>query len=182
MVDWELVNDRPEQKYQWELVEEDAMEVTPGSGSLITKRTFGDHELHLEFRTPFEPDARGQGRGNSGVYLQGRYEVQVLDSYGLEGRDNECGGMYSVKAPDVNMCAPPLQWQTYDVEFRAERVDAAGNRENPRMTVYHNGVLIHDDVEITVPSTPGGLGEAGGLLLQDHGNRLRFRNIWVVER
>jgi len=180
-VAWELVNDRPEAKNQWELVEEEAMEVTPGSGSLVTKRTFGDHTLHLEFRTPFEPDARGQGRGNSGMYLQGRYEVQVLDSYGLEGRDNECGGMYSVKAPDVNMCAPPLQWQTYDVEFQAERVNAAGERQNPRMTVLHNGVLIHNDVEITVPFTPGGLGEAGGLLLQDHGNRLRYRNIWVVE-
>lgn len=180
-VEWRVVNDHPEVR-RWRLVEEDAMEITPGSGSLVCKRVFGDHTLHLEFRTPFEPDARGQGRGNSGVYLQGRYEIQILDSYGLEGRDNECGGMYSVKAPDVNMCAPPLQWQTYDIEFRDERIDpATGKRENPRMTVRHNGVLIHDNVEIPVLSTPGGSTQTGGLLLQDHGNRVRFRNIWVVE-
>jgi len=182
-VEWKLVNDHPHAQYRWKLVEEGAMEVTPGSGALVAKRVFeGDHRIHLEFRTPFMPDARGQGRGNSGVYVQGRYEVQILDSYGLEGRDNECGGMYSVAAPAVNMCAPPLQFQTYDIEFRDARTDAAtGQQENPRITVRHNGVLIHDNVEIKVPNTPGGSTQTGGLLLQDHGNPLRFRNIWVVE-
>jgi hypothetical protein len=90
--------------------------------------------------------------------------------------------MYSVKAPDVNMCAPPLQWQTYDIQFQGPRTDpVTGQATNPRMTVLHNGVVIHQDVEITVPSTPGGAGEPAGLLLQDHGNPLQFRNIWVVE-
>ncbi|MBM3473875.1 MAG: DUF1080 domain-containing protein [Armatimonadetes bacterium] len=182
-VEWTLVNERPQAQYRWKLVEEGAMEVTPGGGSLVAKRVFeGDHRIHLEFLTPFMPDARGQGRGNSGVYVQGRWEVQILDSYGLEGRDNECGGMYSVAQPAVNMCAPPLQWQTYDIDFQASRTDAAtGQTENPRITVLHNGVVIHDNVELKGPNTPGGSTQAGGLLLQDHGNPLRFRNIWVVE-
>jgi hypothetical protein len=181
-VEWKLVNDRPHAQYRWKLVEDGAMEVTPGSGSLVAKRVFeGDHLIHLEFRTPFMPDARGQGRGNSGVYVQNRWEVQVLDSYGLEGLDNECGGMYHVAQPVVNMCAPPLQWQTYDIDFRAGRKDAAGNVENPRITVRHNGVVIHDDVELTTPNTAGGSTQTGGLLLQDHGNLVRYRNIWVTE-
>ena len=114
------------QPCRWKLVEGGAMEVAPRSGGIISKRAFTDHKLHVEFRTPFEPKKRGQGRGNSGVYLQGRYEVQVLDSYGLEGRSNECGGVYGVGAPRVNMCAPPLQWQTYDITFTAPRFDQGG--------------------------------------------------------
>ena len=97
------------------------MEVIRDTGSIVTKKKFSDFKLHLEFRTPFMPEKHGQARGNSGVYLQGRYEVQVLDSYGLEGLDNECGGIYKVGRPLVNMCAPPLQWQTYDITFRAPR-------------------------------------------------------------
>jgi hypothetical protein len=182
-VEWKLVNDHPRPQPRWKLVEGGAMEITPGAGSLVCKRQLRDFQPHLEFRLPFMPNARGQGRANSGVYLLGRWEVQLLDSYGLEGRDNECGGMYSVKPPDVNMCAPPLQWQTYDIEFRAPRTDpATGKTTNARMTVLQNGVTIHDDVEIPVPSTPGGAGQPTGLMLQDHGNPLQFRNIWVVEQ
>ena len=176
---------------KWKIVEGGAaggggeIEVTPRTGSIISKREFRDHELHLEFRTPFEPKARGQGRGNSGVYFQSRYEIQVLDSYGLEGLGNECGGIYGVAAPRVNMCAPPLQWQTYDVTFRAPRFDASGKQtENARITAYHNGVLIHDNVEIpgsTTAGMGGDLSKPGGLYLQDHGNPVRYRNIWVVE-
>ncbi|HUT25275.1 MAG TPA: DUF1080 domain-containing protein [Sumerlaeia bacterium] len=176
---------------KWKIVEGGAaagggaMEITPRTGSIISKREFRDHELHLEFRTPFEPKARGQGRGNSGVYFQSRYEIQVLDSYGLEGLSNECGGIYGVGAPRVNMCAPPLQWQTYDVTFRAPRFDAAGQKtENARLTAYHNGVLIHDNIEVpglTTAGMGGDLSKPAGLYLQDHGNPVRYRNIWVVE-
>jgi len=152
-----------------------------------SKATFGSHKLHLEFRIPYQPEDRGQGRGNSGLYLQGRYEVQMLDSFGLEGKDNECGGIYSVKKPDVNMCLPPLAWQTYDVEYTAAKFDDAGKlTANPRVTVSHNGVVIHKDVELpgersttAAPVKPGpGLGP---VYLQDHGNPVRYRNIWVVE-
>jgi len=162
-----------------------AMEVKPGSGSIISRPVFGDVRLHVEFRTPFMPQARGQGRGNSGVYLQGRYEVQVLDSYGLEGADNECGGLYQVAKPLVNMCAPPTQWQTYDITFRAPVFDSQGNRKEPaRMTVLHNGVRIHDNIALpgaTTAALGGDPRQLAGVYLQDHGNKVQFRNIWAVE-
>jgi len=146
----------------------------------------GSFQLHLEFLLPFKPEARGQGRGNSGVYMQSRYEVQVLDSFGLAGKNNECGGIYSVKAPDVNMCFPPLSWQTYDVDFTAAKFDDAGKKvANARMTVRHNGVLIHDDVDIPKSTTASPLKEGpepGPLYLQDHGNPVRYRNIWVIPK
>ena len=169
---------------QWKLLD-GAMEVVPESDDIVTKKKFSDFELHVEFRTPFMPAARDQKRGNSGVYLQGRYEVQVLDSYGLEGVDNECGGIYKVSRPRVNMCAPPLQWQTYDMTFYAPRFDEDGNKtENAHITVVHNGVSIHDDLEI--PSPTGGArneseAEPDGLMLQDHNDLVQYRNIWLVE-
>jgi len=174
-----------EDQVKWELVDK-AMRVKPGAGSIVTQKQFTDVSLHIEFRSPFMPDARGQGRGNSGVYLQGRYEVQVLDSYGLEGLDNECGGIYTVKAPLVNMCAPPGQWQTYDVTFSAPRFDSAGKMvSNPALTVLHNGVLIQDKTQAKGPTTAslgGKATEPGPLYLQDHGNPVEYRNIWVIER
>ena len=169
---------------QW-LIKDGAMEVTPRTSSIITKEHFGDVKLHIEFRTPFMPDARGQGRGNSGVYLQGRYEVQILDSYGLEGKDNECGGIYKVGSPLVNMCAPPMQWQTYDITFRAPRFDANGEKTDPAtLRVLHNGVTIQDNVKASGPTTaaPDNTEKGpGGIYLQDHGNPVQFRNIWLVE-
>jgi len=170
---------------KWKRTKHGAMEVRKGAGSIVTKKKFTDFKLHVEFRTPFMPDKRGQARGNSGVYLQGRYEVQVLDSYGLEGADNECGGIYKVGRPIVNMCAPPMQWQTYDITFHAPRFDSNGKKvKDAVVTVVHNGVTIHDERKIPGP-TGGALdnntGEPGGIYLQDHGNPVQFRNIWLIE-
>jgi len=153
-----------------------------------TKQKFGSHKLHIEFRIPYQPQDRGQGRGNSGIYLQGRYECQMLDSFGLEGKNNECGGLYSVKDPDLNMCYPPLSWQTYDVDYTAGKYDDAGKVvTNPRVTIRHNGVLIHDDVELpgersttAAPSKPGNL--PGPIYLQRHGSPVVYRNIWLVPK
>lgn len=153
---------------------------------VTSKRTFQSCTVHLEFRTPFQPTATGQARGNSGCYLQGRYEVQMLDSFGLEGTDHDCGGIYSIAGPKVNMCFPPLAWQTYDIDYTAATFDDAGQKtDNARMTVRHNGVAIHDNVELTHATTAAPVGEGptpGPLYLQDHGNPVRYRNIWVVEK
>ncbi|MEL0094580.1 MAG: DUF1080 domain-containing protein [Planctomycetaceae bacterium] len=150
-----------------------------------TKEKFQDHSLHLEFRTPFMPHARGQGRGNSGMYVQGRYECQILDSFGLEGKNNECGGIYSIAEPIVNMALPPLVWQTYDVDFTAARFNDTGKKiQNARVTIKHNGVVIHDDLELT-HGTPGKHKEgptADILYLQGHGNPVVFRNVWAVKK
>jgi len=150
-----------------------------------TKRPVKDCTIHAEFILPYMPDARGQGRANSGVYLQNRYEVQVLDSFGLKGENNECGGIYTKAAPSVNMCYPPLAWQTYDIDFTAAKFDDAGKKTaNARITVKHNGVTIHDNVEIS-DKTGGGQNEAatpGAIQLQNHGNPVFFRNVWVIEK
>jgi hypothetical protein len=178
--EWKYSGNKPG-PVKWKLVDK-AMEVKRGTGSIITKREFADVKLHLEFRTPFMPKARGQGRGNSGVYLQGRYEVQVLDSYGLEGRDNECGGIYSIAPPRVNMCAPPMQWQTYDITYRAARFDSSGKKvKDALMTVKHNGVEIQKNAKVSKATTAAPRGNHDGIYLQDHGNPVQYRNIWVVE-
>jgi cytochrome c553 len=147
---------------------------------------FGSYTLHLEFQTPFMPSARGQGRGNSGLYHQGRYETQILDSFGLEGKMNETGGIYSIKDPDLNMCLPPLSWQTYDVDFTAAQFNEAGEKiADAIITVRLNGVTVQQDVKLTHATTAAPLGESpsdGPIYLQDHGNPVRFRNIWVKPR
>ncbi|MBX7165156.1 MAG: DUF1080 domain-containing protein [Pirellulales bacterium] len=151
----------------------------------VTRPLMGDGTLHIEFRTPFMPQSRGQDRGNSGVYLQARYEVQVLDSFGLLGLDNECGGLYGFSAPKVNMCLPPLTWQTFDIDFTGPRFDVAGQKTaNARITVRHNGVVVQDGVELPHES---GLGqkespEPGPLQLQFHMCPVQFRNIWWLEK
>lgn len=160
-----------------------AEEMLMGVGTR-TKQSFGSFRLHLEFRTPFMPNEKGQARGNSGMYLHDQYECQILDSFGLDGLDNECGGLYSVSKPKVNMCFPPLSWQTYDVEMTAPKIDDQGKVLEPaRATIKHNGVVIHDNAALKV--TPGGAQtdqKPGPLYLQDHGDPVRFRNIWIVEK
>ena len=142
-----------------------------------------DFRLHIEFRSPYMPYALGQRRGNSGVYIQRRYEVQILDSFGLEGKHNECGGLYRQTPPDVNMCLPPLSWQTYDIHFTAARFGAGGKKtRNARLTVYHNGTAIHDDREV-MSKTGAGKPEGPQALpihFQNHGNPVHFRNMWLV--
>ena len=153
---------------------------------ITSMEEFGDFTLHVEFRLPWMPEARGQARGNSGLYLGGRYEVQMLDSFGLAGVDNECGGIYKTAEPKQNLCYPPLRWQTYDVEFTAARFDEAGNKtSNARATVKHNGFPIHENLE--VPALTGGAQKKdekgpGPLHLQNHGNPVRYRNIWIVTK
>ncbi len=148
------------------------------------KDTYRNFTLHLEFRLPYMPTARDQGRSNSGVYLQSRYEVQILDSFGLDPVYNNCGALYKQRPADVNMALPPLTWQTYDIDFAAPKFDANGEKiQNAKITVRHNGVVIHNDVDITA-KTGGGSQEGPNLLpikLQNHRNPIRFRNIWIVD-
>ena len=180
----EWVHPRGNKPCRWKLLPGGVMQCVPRTGSIISKKQFGDHEVHIEFRTTFEPNRRGQTRANSGVYLQGRYEVQILDSYGLEGRDNECGGIYKIATPRVNMCAPPLQWQSYDITFHAPVIEGKKAVKAARITVLHNGVKIHDNVKLpgaTMAAPQRGAAARGGLYLQDHGHRIEFRNIWVKE-
>ncbi len=163
-------------------VSEDGL-LEPGTS---TKQNFGDYRLHVEFRTPYSPAARGQGRGNSGVYHQGRYETQILDSFGLQGLNNEAGGIYTVSAPSINACFPPLRWQTYDVDFTAPRFDDTGKKtSNARMTVRLNGLMVQNDVEIPGPTRASMFSDEapqGPIMLQNHGDPVRFRNIWLVPR
>lgn len=151
---------------------------------VTSKQKFGAFKAHVEFRLPWMPNSTGQGRGNSGVYLQDRYECQVLDSFGLSGENNECGGIYTQHKPKVNMCLPPMVWQTYDIEFAPAQFDGEGKKtKNGRATILHNGVKIHDDVEFP-KECPGGQKEAttpGPFQLQNHGDPVVYRNIWVVE-
>lgn len=168
----------------WKVVDGPAMEVVPKSGDICTKQTFNDHYLHLEFKLGDMPDAKGQAKSNSGVYLQGRYEIQVLDSSGWDIPGfGDCGSVYDQYAPLVNACKPALQWQTYDIFFRAPRCEGKVLKENARMTVLHNGIIIHNNIQL--PGLTGGPSDnniqlPGHLKLQDHGNLIWYRNIWVV--
>ncbi len=153
------------------------------AGDLRSKQAFGSFKAHVEFRLAWMPNSRGQGRSNSGVYFQDRYECQVLDSFGLKGENNECGGIYTQHKPSVNMCLPPMAWQTYDMEFTPAEFADGKKVKNGRATIYHNGVKIHDNVEFP-KECPGGQKEdaaPGPFQFQDHGDPVVFRNVWVVE-
>jgi len=153
--------------------------------SIRTKEEFGSANIHLEFKTPFMPreEPGSQGRGNSGVYVMGRYEVQVLDSYTVAPKDNLCGGIYQKAVPLVAASLPPEEWQTYDIEIHAPKFDGAGMKTaDAVITVRHNGIVIHD--KVVLPSvTPGGVSDKeaakGVLMLQDHHDPVEYRNIWV---
>lgn len=167
----------------WEPLDNGAARVRQGSNT--TKEKFGDvKRLHVEFWLPLEPGNRGQGRANSGVFLTDIFEVQVLDSFGLTETSGDCGSLYSVKRPDVNASLPPETWQTYDIEFRAVRLNADGSvKEYPRITVVLNGVKIQDNVELRrgTADPKAEMKPTGAIQLQDHSHPIQFRNIWLVK-
>jgi hypothetical protein len=151
----------------------------------VSKPTFGDYRAHLEFRLSYMPTSRGQARSNSGVYFHNCYEIQVLDSFGLRGSNGDCGAFYGNKAADVNLCYPPLQWQTYDVDFTAPRYEGETKVADGRLTVRHNGVVIHDSLALR-KTTQGHLQPEGPaprpIYLQAHGCHVHYQNIWVEEK
>ena len=177
---------------------EDGILIATAPDSIQTKELFTDCQLHVEFRVPYLPNAKGQSRGNSGVFLQDRYEMQVLDSFGItDPGSGDCGGVYSIHAPLLNACKPPLQWQTYDIVFRAPRTDPATHKvtELPHVTVFLNGILVQNNVAIPrsthmpkvkpgeappPPTLPNGFDTPGPIRLQWHGAKVAFRNIWIV--
>jgi len=167
----------------WTPMDSGAMQV--GRKTNFTVRKFGSARFHVEFRCPYEPTKRGQGRGNSGVYFQKRYEVQVLESFGLMSKSNDCGSIYRVANTKINASLPPLEWQTYDVEFTAAKFGADGKVvRGATMTVRHNGILTHKDQVLpgkTTAAAASGSIDKDSLMLQDHGNKVQYRNIWAVE-
>jgi len=162
------------------------LEGKPGTGDILTKHEFeGAYKLHVEFRVPYEPNNHSQGRGNSGVYLNSHWEVQVLDSYhNPTYADGACGAIYSIEPPAVNAAKAPTVWQAYDIEFHPAKCEDGKVVERPTMTVVWNGVKVHDNTKVTKDSTPAGDGgdicKPGPLKLQDHGHLVQFRNIWAV--
>jgi hypothetical protein len=181
---WKHGDGRPA---EW-LVKDGTMEIVAGTGSIISKYVHRDCYLHLEFRCSDMPDVEGQKKSNSGVFLQNRYEIQVLDSYGWNvPGTGDCGALYNHHAPLVNACRPAMEWQTYDAFFRAPRF-AAGRKkvENARLTLFHNGVLIHNNVEqwCTTPGNPPPPDDwdtsPGPIQLQDHKDVLWYRNVWLL--
>ena len=150
-----------------------------------TSQKFLNYIMHVEFMLPFKPDARGQGRGNSGFYQVDLYEMQILDSFGLMGLNNECGGIYQKADSKVNMCLPPLQWQAYDVDFNSAVMKDGKKVRNAVLSARLNGVTIHEKLEIN-GKTGGSRGEPEGtpgvIKLQGHGNPLQFRNVWILPK
>jgi len=159
--------------------------MTVAKGDNLTKRQFGDFQLHLEFRLPFEPQGKGQGRGNSGVYIFGLYEIQILDSFGVEPEVHQCGAVYTQTPPRQNACFPPGCWQTYDITFRAPRFDADGKKAaDAAVTVVQNGVTVQDKTPVRGP-TGAARGKpevkSGQIRLQDHQHPVKYRNVWIKE-
>lgn len=159
-----------------------AMQVN--GGGLMTREEFGDIQLHLEWASPAEVKGDGQGRGNSGVYFQGRYEIQVLDSYQNPTYPNgQASAFYGHSAPLVNASRKPGEWQTYDIVFRAPKPMADGKVQPGSFTVFHNGMLVQDHIPIPGAATTSakftGVAPTGPIMLQDHGNPVRYRNIWL---
>lgn len=169
-------------------VSDGAMTVAKGAGDIKTKQTFGDIQLHIEWRTPAKVEGEGQGRGNSGIFFDEKYELQVLDSYNNRTYSNgQAGSIYKQSIPMVNASKPPGEWQVYDVVYLAPKFNENGTLKTPgRITVFHNGVLIHHNTEIKGTTEYIGKPKVvahgkGSIRLQDHGNPTSFRNIWVRE-
>ncbi|MEY3052146.1 MAG: hypothetical protein RLY31_1931 [Bacteroidota bacterium] len=169
-------------------VSDGAMTVAKGAGGISTRQAFGDCQLHLEWQAPALVKGEGQGRGNSGVFLQERYEVQVLDSYRNRTYSNgQAASVYKQSIPLVNACRPPGEWQTYDILYTAPRFNADGMVVQPaRVTVLHNGILVQNNFEIKGASEYIGLPQyqphgKAPLSLQDHGDLVSYRNIWIRE-
>jgi len=185
--EWEDARGNPT---RW-ILQEGALVCVKGSGEIRTRRKFTDFQLHIEWRAPAEIEGEGQGRGNSGVFLQGLYEVQILDSYNNRTyRNGQAGSVYKQYAPLVNACRKPGEWQSYDIIYTAPRFgnDSASYFTPPRVTVLHNGVLIQNNVSLRGPTLYIGMPEYSikkhgpePLVLQDHGNPVAFRNIWIRE-
>jgi len=164
--------------------EDGVLEVVPRSGSIVTKESYGDFMLHLEFNLASMPGKKEQSKSNSGVHLHGLYEIQILDSIDNPTyKAGACGSIYLQKDPDKNVCKAPGEWQTYDITFRAPRFDSDGKvTEKPRVTVIWNGTKVHDNVEINGPTHAGSTAPmvaTGPISLQDHGCPVKFRNIWI---
>ena len=175
---------------KWRLVD-GALESVRGGGYLQSKQEFGSCKLHVEFATPSKVVGEGQGRGNSGVFLMGRYEVQVLDSYNnITYPDGQCGALYGRAKPSVNACRPPGEWQSYDITFHRPKFDQQGKViKKAKFHVIHNGHVIHNHLELSGGTGWRGLhavsaykkhGDKGPIKFQDHGNPVRFRNVWIV--
>ena len=167
---------------KWKI--ENGVMVVNGTGDIFTKEKFADVQLHLEWATPSEVKGEGQGRGNSGVYLQGRYEIQVLDSYNNKTYFNgQAGAFYGNNAPLVNASRKPGEWQVYDIIFHTPKATPEGKVEPGSFTVLHNGVLVQDHVPVkggaTTAAKLSGVAAKGPLILQDHGCPVRYRNIWI---
>lgn len=171
----------------WKIVDNDHIEVVPNSGGIQTKMKFGDCQLHIEFSAPDVVESQGQGRGNSGVFLQNRYELQVLDSYNSRTYSNgQAASIYKDVPPLVNAMRSPLEWNTYDIIYTAVRFKADGRVDAPaRITVLHNGVLVQNNTTIAgltnyigLHTYPAAHGD-DVISLQDHGNKTQFRNIWI---
>lgn len=186
--DFSAWNGKDGKPVEWTL-EGNAMTVKPRSGEIITKQAFGDCQLHIEWRTPAQVKGEGQGRGNSGIFLMGRYELQVLDSYNNKTYSNgQAASIYKQLIPQANASRGPGEWQTYDVIFTAPRFSSTGKLlSQARITVIHNGVVVHNNAAIWGSSSFIGIPEyephnmKEPIMLQDHGDLVSFRNIWIRE-
>jgi hypothetical protein len=174
------VNERDKGGLGWNW-EDGVLRSVPGTGNVRTRDRFGDCQLHLEFSVTADPEQEWKNDGNSGVYIQRRYEIQILNSHGRQASDESCGAIYTTRRPATNASLPAGEWQSFDIAFRAPRWDGKEKVENARVTVIHNGEMIHDDVSIpakTGSGKPEGASEEP-LRLQDHGGVVKFRNVWI---
>jgi hypothetical protein len=180
----QLVPENSDVASNW-VFENGVLTASPSSDSVLTKESYRDFRMHIEFNINESHGKNPEANGNSGVYIQQRYEIQILDSFGVAAKDYKdsfCGSLYRLRKPDQFVCKKPGEWQTYDIAFRAPVFTGTKKTHNARITVYHNNRLIHDDCELTRKT---GAGQPEGpdakpIKLQGHGNKVRFRNFWIA--